>query len=953
MPAPQPSVFADPIATLPVKAAPGAKLGSYFNGPKPGVDVAAPSKAPTKAPPPKTVQVRAHTRTVPQKPAPTPAPQGKGQRLAETEPAAPTADASGLITPGNIDLSKRPIVRNPDGSISTVRSISVTDPHGRAYLIPTVVGKRVVSNDQAVSHWQRTGQHLGVFVNEQAANRYAQQLHEAQAREYLPRAAAAGPSAAVVDTQKLEPASQAKRGTSQRYYTPPPGRVGTKPDGYETVRSRPPGRGGIGAPVTSRPYWITSRGTGGDTALAGWSPAQRQIVAKQHAANTTALGNLLETTVHPVTDLGQAVAGQRHITAAGAASDLANIASNLIPAGKVGAAGLFGLRGLKALKAAKEGVVAADAAEAVAPIAKDAAALRGAVSGKPARAGLKDMTNPEKAVAKLDNPNLGKSVRQLQQEQKVMYSQERAKRAAAANVHLSNQELAPEERIRLAKNELKGELPKIHFQGFTELSDQAVTAMQKHILDHPHLMPFQKITASSALTNALSGKLPTPSELTLLEHVFGRDTTAGLGGIAKHPFKDTVLSVLNVPRSLMASFDLSAPFRQGLVVATRHPKIFAQNFKPMVKAFGSEKVYRASLDEIRARPTYPMMMEAKLSLTHLGRDVGAREEQFASNIAEKIPVAGHGVRASGRAYTGFLDKTRADVFDHLIGQAHQQGLNVQDPKFLKSLGTYINSATGRGDLGHFQEAGKVLNSFLFSPRLLASRLNFLNPLYYKRLDPFARKEALRSGVQLAGTLSTLLALASQVPGVKVVTDPRNPDWGKIRLGNTRIDIAGGFQQHLRLLAQLATGTAISSTTGKKLNLTAGGFGQPNRLDLFLRFFEGKESPIASFVTDYMRNSNQIGTKFSLKSEVASRMIPLLAQDSYDLYKSKHGGMNGLAAAFGGYAVGSVGLGMQTYGPGPTKGRTRRPSDYFGASSSGGSPYFASSSSPSGGGYFAK
>jgi len=84
------------------------------------------------------------------------------------------------------------------------------------------------------------------------------------------------------------------------------------------------------------------------------------------------------------------------------------------------------------------------------------------------------------------------------------------------------------------------------------------------------------------------------------------------------------------------------------------------------------------------------------------------------------------------------------------------------------------------------------------------------------------------------------------------------------------------------------------------------------------------------------------------------MIPLLAQDSYDLYKSKHGGMNGIAAAFGGYAVGSVGLGMQTYGPGAPKGITKKPTSYFSSSSSsGGSPYFASpSKSVVGGGYFA-
>ena len=94
---------------------------------------------------------------------------------------------SGLLTPGNIDLHNRPIVKNPDGSISTVRSITIDDG-GKAVLIPTVVGNRVVSNSDAIAAYRKTGQHLGVFRDEASADAYAQQLHEDQAAEYMPKA---------------------------------------------------------------------------------------------------------------------------------------------------------------------------------------------------------------------------------------------------------------------------------------------------------------------------------------------------------------------------------------------------------------------------------------------------------------------------------------------------------------------------------------------------------------------------------------------------------------------------------------------------------------------------------------------------------------------------------------------------------------------------------------------
>ena len=99
------------------------------------------------------------------------------------------ANLYGFDYKGNIDLFNRPEVKNADGSISTVKSMSYTaeiNGNQKYILIPTVSDEgKIMSPKEAIKYWNNKQQHLGIYDTRKEADEAAQQIHIQQQDFYL------------------------------------------------------------------------------------------------------------------------------------------------------------------------------------------------------------------------------------------------------------------------------------------------------------------------------------------------------------------------------------------------------------------------------------------------------------------------------------------------------------------------------------------------------------------------------------------------------------------------------------------------------------------------------------------------------------------------------------------------------------------------------------------------
>ena len=365
----------------------------------------------------------------------------------------------------------------------------------------------------------------------------------------------------------------------------------------------------------------------------------------------------------------------------------------------------------------------------------------------------------------------------------------------------------------------------------------------------------------------------------------------------------TIEETGGLAKSLKASLDNSVIGRQGLKTLFTHPTIWLKNsiktFEDMVNQFGGKEVKNEVLAEILSRPNALNGLYAKEKVA-----LGNVEEAFPTSLPERIPGLGRAFKASQAAMEGFQFRTRADVFDKLVEIADKTGADIE------GIGRLVNSLTGRGHLPGTEGQLRFANNTFFSPRFLKSNIDLLTVhAFDKGIGKFARHEAAKNLLKVVGGIGTVMAIANALAPGSVETDPRSTDFGKIKVGDTRFDVAGGMASLVTLVSRILSRSSKSSTSGNITELNSDKYGSKTVGDVFLDFLAGKLAPLPGVVRDVYRGRDYDGNKPTVTSTIKNLTVPLPVTNYQELKNNPDA-----APALIALIADALGIGTNTYSP---------------------------------------
>jgi hypothetical protein len=414
---------------------------------------------------------------------------------------------------------------------------------------------------------------------------------------------------------------------------------------------------------------------------------------------------------------------------------------------------------------------------------------------------------------------------------------------------------------------------------------------------------------------------------------------------------DTLSELAHLSRAMMTSMDLSALFNQGAMVALSRPvlatRVLTEVMRSMWRSFNREELLnnknlkmgklddfllgidsrQAEMDLLAALTTgewAELRIQAGLQITSSEQEITKQEEAFQGRWGKLFP----GVAISGRLYTMMLNKMRADMFDTLANSLSVGGApTLAEAKLIAS---YVNIATGRSDLsgipllGQLEKHSAVLNTVFFAPRYVMSRFQYIAlPFYLWRMGGGNNRAKAAIYAEYGRTFVSFSAILGSVyiaslffddddeDKPTIETDSTTSDFLKVKIGDTRIDFAGGILQAVVLSSRLLQHRIGDRTLGE-------GYKPDTRATVLAKFLRSKLAPVPGYIWTGLNNwEDPVGNvkqdAFGLPVHPSigtgvNLLIPLSGQTVIEAIQD-HGGLRGSVLA----ALAILGVRVGTYG----------------------------------------
>lgn len=524
----------------------------------------------------------------------------------------------------------------------------------------------------------------------------------------------------------------------------------------------------------------------------------------------------------------------------------------------------------------------------------------------------------DKVNSAIEGRDLGEA-RKLTEVERTQMRAEKTARAEAAKQRAKDldPDITADELQQIALSELEGEMPKAVFPAFEvdEVSPQEWEQV-RWAVEHSNLRTYEKIRATQSLNMLQDGIIPQPANLDLLATIMGREQINKIKAAGRRTGKlaGIALELINFPVTTLASFDISMVGRQGITTVVRYPKLWSKAVVASYRAALSPEYAQQAMNDMDTDAWAEQRRRSGVARTELDGDLSSTEQQFFSTWAKRIPILKIFTKASERAAVVGMNKLRASIFNQTATE--WVGSQRTEANF-KELADVVNASTGRGNFkkgGQMETLLPYLNAAFFSPRYVASRFELMGK-GGKAIVDVATGRATPAGKVLAAEMVTFVSagmtamVLAKMMGADVEEDPRSSDFGKIKIGKTRVDVWGGFQQIVRAAVQIGTGQGKAVSSGEVFD--------KNRLETVGRFIQSKLNPAAGMAVELLSGKDFLGEPIKAPESLpefmgmaTKRLAPLVMQDIADAWRFSDSKVMGVASM----PLAFHGIGVQTYEP---------------------------------------